>query len=393
MSIVNFFIYMYIILKPFYIFSSGSVQISDIMLIISFILLLISKEKKNIKKYINSNIYFVMFSIFVLIINLSYYIIFNNDKFIVSILYYIFNLIAIIMFSYSFSHKNITKKILKVLKINLIIQVLIYLFHQGRYYGFTRYMGTFNDPNQFAFFVFISTTFIFILVEKFNYKKRVKYIYFSISLFLIIESASTGMLAGMIMLLLVDYFRTIKLNTKKIVITILATMLILGFLLVNISKIITIYNESDNYLITRIRDKFDRIDNTSNSPSHFEERGYDKIVNNPQYILIGAGEGSYERFNGYNNLEIHATFPGILFYYGIFPFFLLFKWIYKNLKNNEIKNIVYLLPLFVESFTLLNQRQSLFWGIIVLFNYIKIEEVNTAKEENNEITIDNNTML
>ena len=46
-----------------------------------------------------------------------------------------------------------------MVKVNIGVQLLIYLTGRGRifreYWGAVRYQGTFNDPNQLAFFLFM----------------------------------------------------------------------------------------------------------------------------------------------------------------------------------------------------------------------------------------------
>ena len=65
-------------------------------------------------------------------------------------------------------------------------------------------------------------------------------------------------------------------------------------------------------------------------------------------------------------LEVHATLPAILFVYGFIPCGILIIWIYRRLKDAPVYAKVALIALIVESFTLLNQRQSLFWMFVVL---------------------------
>ncbi|MBR4672261.1 MAG: hypothetical protein IKO78_03575 [Bacilli bacterium] len=102
-----------------------------------------------------------------------------------------------------------------------------------------------------------------------------------------------------------------------------------------------------------------------------QERGLDHLYIYPQYMLYGAGEGNYARFELVSHeCEIHSTLPAILFYYGIVPFLLIACWIYKRTyKLNKHYMPVYLAIIF-ESFTLLNYRQSLFWVVFVFSEFI-----------------------
>ena len=99
----------------------------------------------------------------------------------------------------------------------------------------------------------------------------------------------------------------------------------------------------------------------------------------PQYILYGSGEGEYTRFTKtYHQDEIHATLPSILFYYGIIPTLILLSWVYSKIKKASIKTLIPLISIFMESFTLLNQRQVLFWILILFVSFTTVKE---KKEE------------
>ena len=384
MSLIYFFVYMYILLKPLYIFKSGSVQPSDIMLFLAFIMLMFSNQKNKIKKCLSNNLSFVIFCLFVLVINILYFINYLKFKFILSILYFIFNLMAIIVFSIVFESDKFLNRMSILLKVNIVIQLVIFFAGLGRYFGPYRYMGTFNDPNQFSYFILLSLTLIYLINGKLKIKNS-EIIITLISMFLIVQGASTGMLAGSLILLAVKLFRKFK-TSKKQKLLILGAAIVIGIIFaMNWNLLTTIYKSSDNFLVTRVRDKFNRIDSSSNGPTLLEERGYDQIIKHPTYILYGAGEGLYERFQGYSNIEIHATFPSLLFYYGIIPFTFLIKWIYNKLKNNKLLNLIYILPLFIESFTLLNQRQALFWAVILFYDYLDKGELNETNIEKSTI--------
>ena len=105
-----------------------------------------------------------------------------------------------------------------------------------------------------------------------------------------------------------------------------------------------------------------------------QERGYDKIIKYPYKMILGAGHGYNERYKTYHTGEIHATFPSILFYYGIVPFIILILWIWENIKYVPKNIMIVYFSLLVESMTLLNQRQILFWVLIMLGSLYKTGE-------------------
>lgn len=381
MSIIYYCLYIYLLLKPFYIFRSGSIQPADFFLIIAFIFLLTIKDKRlKINEIVEKNYKFLLFTICTFAINLIYYTIYLNSKFILSSLYFLFNFFAIILFSLVFDDEGSTKNIGKIMKINIIIQLVIYICHLGKWYGASRYMGTFNDPNQFGYFILMSYMFIYLISIKCKEKKG-NTLFLFIVIFLILKCASTGMLVGIIIFLIlqfIDILRNfvtfLKKNMVKIIgLLIFAVPILVIFLLINEQ-----YNfvKTDKLLIiSRMNEKINRVDSTNKTSdiSLIKERGYDRFVYYPQYILYGSGEGEYNRFTKtYHQDEIHATFPSILFYYGLIPTVILLSWVYQKIRKANTSVLIPFIAIFIESFTLLNQRQVMFWLIILFISFINI---------------------
>lgn len=375
-------LYLYLLLKPYYIFKSGSLQIGDFLLLLAFLLLiLISKTNKEpLKKAINKNKYFLFFIGLVFAINLIYFFIYYKFKFILSSLYYIFNFLAIILFSVSFQeNKKFILNMNKIFKFNLILQFIFSLLSIGKMYGTYRWMGTFNDPNQFGYYIFICFSFIYLIDNKKSF------IYFLISIYLIFKCSSTGMLLGFCVFIFLFLLNSLK-GLTTIMYKNMNKILLIFFFFISLCAIYCISGDinskeknkvdiSEQPIIARFTDKIDRVskkDNTVNTSemSIWQERGYDKIYLYPQYLLFGAGEGEYTRFIKAAHMgEIHATFPSIMFYYGIIPTIILCIWIFSNIKHATSKEFVIYISLFVESFFLLNQRQSLFWIIIIFASF------------------------
>ena len=151
---------LFFLLKPFYIFKSGALQIGDIFLVISYTLLFL--ERKSIKLEYDDK-FFSIFLICVITINSIYTIILSTPSFMISSLYYIFNLFVISCFRQYIKNETFQFGLKIVCKINLLIQLAVFLAGKGKYFGDSyRYMGTYNDPNQLGFAV-LSTIFILYL--------------------------------------------------------------------------------------------------------------------------------------------------------------------------------------------------------------------------------------
>lgn len=383
MNLIYYCLYIYLFLKPFYVLKSGSMQPADFFLVIGFLLLFILRNKEDkIKSIVNQNRKFLIFVLLVFFINGIYFVLYLKLKFILSSLYFLFNFFAIVLFSFAFCDEKVTKNLCLILKVDILIQLIIFLLGLGRWYGSVRYMGTFNDPNQFGYFILMSYMFIYLISLKYNIKKGVLLFLF-ISIFLIIECASTGMLLAIFLFLFLQFIDIIKnfylffrKNAVKIVVC--------SIILIPILVIFLIYNTDyhfvnlDNFAVfSRVSEKFKKADvkESGSDVSLIQERGYDRFIYYPQYILFGSGEGDYDRFTlTYHRNEIHATFPSILFYYGIIPTLILLSWVYDKIKNATINSFIPLVAIFIESFTLLNQRQVLFWIIILFVSTIQKNE-------------------
>lgn len=393
MKFAKRFFLIYLLLKPFYLFKSGGLQIGDAFLLLSLVSLIISLKinvplRQKFIDVINDNKHFVIFTVLALMVNVIYFLIFSNFEFLLSTLYFIFILIAIVLFGSFLRDRGFLVSVSKVFKFNLLLQVFLFITNLGKMYDPTRYMGTLNDPNQFGYYILISFFFIYVIKIVLDRKERV-WPYFLIALFLIFLSASTGMILGLGMFLVLSLaykvksiaqlpYKTVQ-KAMYIISIIVATIL---FIVLPLSAILSnernVLKDSlgDSVVLDRLTQKVDQASNEKGAElSVWEDRGYDKIFHYPQYVLFGSGQGMYERFTkAATELEVHATFPATLFYYGIIPFAILLKWIYGKLKSSRPELLIVYAALFIESFTLLNQRQTLFWMIIMLAG---ISVVNT----------------
>ena len=397
-KIAKLFLYGYIIAKPYYLFNSGSLQISDLFLVIAFILLLFSmrQNREQIKRIISENNELIVFIFFTFIINTIHCLLFPDNRFILSTLYYIFDLIAIIAFTCVINEEKFRNTTAKLLIINLLIQVVLYVAGAGRFWHTTnRYTGTFNDPNQLGYYVLLSLSYIILFVRTLDMRisNAIIAICFMLSAYLIFLSQSTAMILGLgslAILIIGQNIGNIKTHLRKnitriIIIVIFAVpLLLLMSLIININpqtqRLIT---SKTNDVLVRINQKIDKTSQSSSESNNiFEDRALDYIYLYPEKIIYGAGEGgetNYDKVNHYT--EIHSTLPALLFYYGIIPFIFVIKWIVKKIKSLNKTEIVIYIALLIESFFLANQRQALFWVIIAIAPYISMLIRNKEAEK------------
>lgn len=362
--------YAFFLLKPLYLSASGSLQIGDMFLVLSFFFLILEKKDIPIKK---NDYPLAIFVICVFLINTIYcfYYYFNYQQisFYMSSLYYLFNFFAVICFRVFSEVNGFLEIFSKICAFNILFQAAMLFLNLGTWFGGSRYMGTYNDPNQFAFAIF--TTFCILYCVK--YKNL--FIYFLICLFLIYKSGSTGMLSAMCIIAVCHMLfsnHKIKISKKKFLIIYLLTAITVLFFLV--------YGKVEiGFSSFRLDEKMNR--NNSVIQTFINDRNIDLVIDNPLCFIYGAGEGLFTRFPN-NYLEVHSTWIAIAFYYGIVPFIILAVWITKNIKTLPKRYFAIYIALFVEAFSLANQRQPALWMLIVLSGMLAEKNERNIINEN-----------
>lgn len=358
-SIAELCLYLFLLLKPLYLLPSGTLQIGDFFLVISFLFCILEKKKIPFNK---KDINFYLFVLFVIFINSVYciYYFFTAEilHFFKTNLYYIFNLFAVISFRNFSTNKKFQDNICNIFIFNIFFQMISVFLHFGVWYGGSRFMGTYNDPNQFAFAIL--TTCCMILCITSDYTKKI--ICIVASMYLIFISGSTGMLGAMMLIIFFSIFR--RLIHRPIIFLSVISLFVLSF------SFFTSYIEKINLSAFRLENKL----NSGNPIESFiYDRNIDLVLNNLEKCLYGVGEGFLTRFEG-NSLEVHSTWIGLIFYYGIIPFVYLLLWIIEQLKKIKMTYIPIFVAIIIEAFTLANQRQPSFWILFLLAQACTKEE-------------------
>lgn len=360
--------------KQFYILPSGSFQLADLCMAVSFLMVFL--EQGSTFKIERIDLPLAAFVSFVFVINLCYSILDASMDCSIHTLYYVFNLMAVLLFRRLCTTREFLQRTILVLRLALYTQLAVYLLGMGRAYGGLRYMGTFNDPNQFGFYVFASLLFITVASRKIN--ARTNPIDDVIALVLIFESVSTAMLLGVAALIVakcVQFALAGSLSRRMLAMlfTVLVAIIVVPIITSPEGESVIPKTGIDtiDYAASRVENKMKKTFTSDGTYSNslLIDRGLDKITKYPQYLIYGAGEGDRYRFaEAYATNELHSTPLSIWFYYGIVPFTLFCWWIVRNirkLKRSEGIVVLYL-PLLFECLVLANQRQPLFWILIVL---------------------------
>lgn len=392
-NIAKYLLLAYLLFKPFYVFGSGGLQPADVFLLLAFSLLFIClwhapSGRKRLIGIFQEHRLFVIFVGCTIIINTIYMLIYPELKFALSSLYFVFDLLAVVLFTVCLRDNKFLQRAGYVFKFNMLLQLGIWAVGVGRLYADSRYMGTLNDPNQFGYYILLSLLFIYAVDMLLNNKKT--YIYYIIAFFLILQSESTGMLLGIGVFSILVAMLAIKKQLESPYILLrrvmysIATVAVLAIPIsvITFSYLNSLQREnqvslaSESSIFSRLDEKTKKASGDA-SMSVAEDRNLDTIAEYPYYLLYGSGEGALDRFikASHPGGEIHSTFPSIIFYYGTVPFLIIVMWIYRQLRGTGWQAFIVYMSLFTTSFILLNQRQALFWVLIVLCSMFGLQKV------------------
>lgn len=379
----NILLLLFILLRPFYVRASGQVQPADGFLMLYFFCTVYRDFKAevlvpNIKK----NKLFYIFLVFAIMINAFYHKVVPDPRFLFSSLYLIY--MGVVVYSYdSGINKGLIDKIRYILYGNLMIQFLIYSNGLGRLYyelweeGATRYMGTFTDPNQFGFYIFIVLLFAYLTKHE-NADTYLFPITSVMGIFLVIQSKSLAAFLGLAVLYTLALLRFIgeKFRVNKVILCVMLILTTTGVVYYFIPTSDFRIEDVEYNTVNRIRYKIYNVIYADGIKDILRERAAEKIINYPEYFIYGAGEGNYERYYPEPVNEIHSSFINLFFSYGLIPFAILMGWFKKRLKGLNAVSLVCFITILIESMFLVNYRQALFWVLWITLFYLNEPEKN-----------------
>lgn len=225
------------------------------------------------------------------------------------------------------------------------------LFGGDDFYRDGRFFGTFSDPNQMSYWLLCLFVGCLWTPQRPSWlTPPVTFAVFLLICFLFVLSASrSAMLAAMVLLAAMVWWWTVLRHTKKfphavqpltmlapqhrrsdrlpymkVVATFCAALLILLLIVFALYSLSHSVNEVIDELIERTQ--------KHGLWWQLEIRGYFRLLEFPQYLLFGAGQGFDSRFAGSIDgdviYEVHSSIVSPLFYYGIVGFGLLYTSFY-----------------------------------------------------------------
>lgn len=126
---------------------------------------------------------------------------------------------------------------------------------------------------------------------------------------------------------------------------------------------------------------------TDHQLTFIQERGYDRILQHPEHLLLGAGEGWYIRYKETSAIgthELHSSAGTLLYCYGFVGFGLFLAFIWQVARGASIRRMLLLLPPFAYGLTHQGLRFTLFWVVLALVVMMNDIEARAGPRRPNE---------
>ena len=293
---MNILWFLFLALTPLYLLPSGGFQIAHIPLVLIGALCIFRRDRQifspiPIKAYLQ-------FTLYACLVNVCFFILsdWREWGFIFSSLILGFNAITLsLAYSVCSSRKGVYYTSVAIILIG-IVQCLAYL-QLGGNYGGGRYMAFFNDPNQLSSWALFSLTIVALFYIHGFIGQKILLLMVGISSTLLILTASKSGIISLGILLLIVFWKS-KFWVKLLCVC--GCILGISFLAPAILEL-EIYNRMSSF-------SFDSID---------QDRHWYYLWEFPVYNILGAGAGSYDRFDPISPLEVHSTLLTVVFCYGI----------------------------------------------------------------------------
>ncbi len=157
----------------------------------------------------------------------------------------------------------------------------------------------FVNPNQLAYHVLLCTTIVVVLAPRYEVPRLVLYLLLLLAFYVELRTYSRAGVLGIVLL------AAIQIAHRPTLVTLLVLPVFVLALYLDLQALDTDLWEA----------RFDTVEQ-STTDDYLTDRGLDRILDHPQYLIAGAGEGYFLRFH-HSKFEIHSSAANLIFSYGI----------------------------------------------------------------------------
>lgn len=378
-----------IVLSPFYFYASGLPQPGHVLMLVASVSLIVLNAQQCVD-LVKGNKAGLLFAILIVFVNAAYAFLYQDKSFILNSVYWLYGFMLLVASMSIAQDQNLAIWVTRFILLKLVLVVLLYFLGWGGYEFWPRYNYFFNGPNQLAYFV-ICLLLVFVAATRAKWSSSF-YIAYTLSIFIVISSGGRSAyfaLLPLIVLLLWLARRRPLLGLFLLALPFAVNLVFLSLCLplykpgqhgnelsycrqIGHANSKSVSSNTNDRMVVILLEELKRLDQGSVVPEQkldqgsvvlqqLKARGYMRVIEYPEYLLYGAGQGRDERFGNVdgNFYEIHSSVLAVWFYYGIFGliFFVTFIWRIFYVKAN----LFFLMPLFVYGLFTYGLRSPYFW--------------------------------
>jgi hypothetical protein len=351
----------YLITSIFYVFPSGTPQPADFLLLLTIVATALIAWRR----LPNESGLYVAISLFIgwiVLVNGIWYFLDPDVRFLRKTSFYLFNAVVLLFVVAAGYHDF--QRLKTVVWWACVIALLAQLFYlEFVFHGpGKRAMGTFNNPNQLGYWALVVMACLAVVKER-SPLGLLDCLALGAGFYVVMLSLSkAASVSGMLLILLIVVFC----KCQRGVGLLLAIALALGLS----------YQIAAGGLVERFMG-FEAVVNLNQRLSgigrsdddDLMQRGYIRLIQNPQYLAFGAGEGAFDRLTqsakGHDK-EFHSTLGTILMSYGLVGLSLFGLLLFVIFGRAPLASIAYLAPVMLYSITHVGVRFSEFWVFLAL---------------------------
>jgi hypothetical protein len=337
----------YVVLKPYYLLPSGLPQVGDLLIAGALPLAMLLPRPRKSRDERRFQWSLMLFCGYAAAVSLTWTFLLMDPGVAVSATYYAFNLcLMIVCLRVGGLYPKTT---LLVIAYAIAVSAALQAASIGLSFNTERFrqIASFNNPNQLGYWSLLSLCLLWCIAGKVKIKW---YIQAPTVIFLLYTTGVALSKSGMISAAFLCVLHLVK-KPRLLFVAMLA--LAPAYLMLE-----------NTTLVERINTRLENIGQQSDDT--LETRGYGRIVDYPQYLALGAGEGGVYRFSSEFDTthEMHSTLGTVLFSYGLVGLTIFAAAIWYLYRVSSDGRFLYVLPAFLYGFTHQGLRFSFFWLLL-----------------------------
>jgi hypothetical protein len=351
----------YFVTSIFYVFPSGNPQPADFLLLLTIVAtLLVAWRQLPYEPLLY--VALALFAGWIVVVNAFWFFVSPDFVFLKKTSFYIFNAVVFLFVLTAGYHDWQRLKV--VIWWSCVIALLAQLLYlEFLYVGVgKRATGTFNNPNQLGYWALLVMACLAVVKER-NPLGILDVLALGAGFYVLMLSLSkAASISGMLLILLIVAFCRLQ----RAAALLLGAALVLGIL----------FQLASGTLVERFMalEPVANLDHRLSKIGRSEDddimqRGYVRLIQNPQYLAFGAGEGEFERLTEIadkQSKEFHSTLGTILMSYGLVGLALFGLLLFVVFGRAPLASITYLGPVMLYGITHVGVRFSEFWVFLAL---------------------------